>query len=69
MKRLHQLPRKFDAHRQGESERMHGAVGFDVCVCWYEVLQTRFCKDADIGREMVLQTEAEGGGQLARDMD
>ena len=48
---------------------MHGAVGFDVCVCWYEVLQTRFCKDADIGREMVLQTEAEGGGQLARDMD
>ena len=43
---------------------MFGAVGLDVGMRRDEVLQTWFCENADVGSQMVLHAQAEGGGEL-----
>ena len=48
---------------------MLSAVGFDVCLHRDIVLQAWFQEETDVGRQMHLQTEAEGGRELPWCMD
>ena len=63
------LPRKSDAQRQGEGKRMLRAVGLNVCFHRDIVLQAWLHKEADVGCEVDLQTETEGGRELPRCAD
>ena len=48
---------------------MFCVVGLDVGMHRDEVLQTWFGENADVGSQMVLHSEAEGGGELPRGTD
>ena len=48
---------------------MFCAVGLDVGMRRDEVLQTWLSENADVGSQMVLYSEAEGGGELPRGTD
>ncbi len=48
---------------------MFCAVCLDVGMRRDEVLQTWFGENADVGSQMVLHSEAEGGGELPRGTD
>ena len=48
---------------------MLGAVGLNVGMRRDEVLQTWFGENADVGSQMVLHAQSEGGGELPRGTD
>ena len=55
------LPRKSDAQRQREGERMLCAVGLDVTIHRNKILQAWLYEEANVGRQVVLQAKTEGG--------
>ena len=63
------LPRKSDAQRQREGERMLCAVGLDVAIRRDIVLQAWFHEEADVGCQVVLQAKAEARGELPWNVD
>ena len=62
-------PRESDAQRQRERERMLRAVGFDAALRRDIVLQAWLSEETDMGCQVHLQTETEGGGELPRGAD
>ena len=54
------LPREADAHRQGEQQRMLGAVGLDAATRWQEVLQAGLGEEANAGCQVILQAQTDG---------
>ncbi len=62
-------PRESDAQWQREAERMLRAVGLDVAMRREIVQQTRLHEETDMGCQVHLQAEAEGGGELPRGAD
>ena len=60
------LPCKSDTKWQRETKWMLSAVGLDVTLHRDVVLQAWFHEEAHIGRQMVLQSEAEGRRELPR---
>ena len=54
------LPREADAHRQGEQQRMLGAVGLDAATRWREVLQAGLGEETNAGCQVILQAQTDG---------
>ena len=68
-KKTARLPRKSNAQRQREAERMLRAVGLDVAIRRDIVLQAWLHEETDVGRQVILQAKAEGGRELPRCVD
>ena len=48
---------------------MFSVIGLDVAMLRNKVLQAWFHEEADVWRQVVLQTEAEGGRELPRSVE
>ena len=60
------LPRKSYADRQGNRDRMLGAIGLDAAISRDVIMQTWFGKKTDMRCELVLQADARADRPLQR---
>ena len=67
--RLFLLPRKSDAQWQRECERMLRTIGLNVAMRRDIVLQAWLREEANAGCQVVLQAEAQSGGELPRGVE